>query len=151
MQAEVVDSVIATCNADESSPSNASMIKGRASDTLIKAADGAAMLVVGNREAVADSAGLLLGSVSHQIAQHASCPVVIVRADLEDLARRPGRRVRSQILTRRFSSGFGEAALTRFERGTEAAVEQAQKQPLSLAVCGRDVDRSTRWQGRIDA
>ncbi len=58
------------------------LLKGRAADTLIMAADGAAMLVVGSRGR-GGFRGLLLGSVSQQIAQHASCPVVIVRPDIE--------------------------------------------------------------------
>jgi nucleotide-binding universal stress UspA family protein len=58
------------------------LLKGRPADTLILASDGAAMLVVGSRGR-GGFRGLLLGSVSQQIAQHASCPVVIVRPDIE--------------------------------------------------------------------
>ena len=57
------------------------LVKGRAADTLIAAAEGAALLVVGNRGR-GGFRGLLLGSVSHQITHHAGCPVVIVRADM---------------------------------------------------------------------
>jgi nucleotide-binding universal stress UspA family protein len=57
------------------------LIKGRAADTLIAAAEGADLLVVGNRGR-GGFRGLLLGSVSQQIAQHAGCPVVIVRPDM---------------------------------------------------------------------
>ena len=57
------------------------LLKGRAADTLIMAAEGAAMLVVGSRGR-GGFRGLLLGSVSQQIAQHASCAVVIVRPDI---------------------------------------------------------------------
>jgi nucleotide-binding universal stress UspA family protein len=58
------------------------LLKGRSADTLIAAAEGADMLVVGNRGR-GGFRGLLLGSVSQQIAHHATCPVVIVRADMD--------------------------------------------------------------------
>ena len=57
------------------------MVRGRAADTLIAESNNAAMLVVGSRGR-GGFRGLLLGSVSQQIAQHGSCPVVIVRPDL---------------------------------------------------------------------
>jgi nucleotide-binding universal stress UspA family protein len=57
------------------------LIKGRAADTLLEAAQTATLLVVGNRGR-GGFRGLLLGSVSHQIAQHAPCPVVIIRPDM---------------------------------------------------------------------
>ena len=58
--------------------------KGSPADTLIAIAEAedADMLVVGSRGR-GGVRGLLLGSVSHQIAHHGSCPVVIVRPDLE--------------------------------------------------------------------
>lgn len=55
--------------------------EGRPADTLMSAADGADMLVVGSRGG-GGFRGLLLGSVSQQIAHHGTCPVVIVRPDL---------------------------------------------------------------------
>jgi nucleotide-binding universal stress UspA family protein len=63
------------------------LLKGRSADTLIAAAEGADMLVVGNRGR-GGFRGLLLGSVSQQVTHHATCPVVIVRADM-DLAEAP--------------------------------------------------------------
>jgi len=57
------------------------MVKGRPVDSLIEAAAGAEMLVVGSRGR-GGFRGLLLGSVSQQLAQHAACPLVIVRPDL---------------------------------------------------------------------
>ena len=55
------------------------VVEGPAAQTLIGAAKGAELLVVGSRGR-GGFAGLLLGSVSQQCAHHASCPVVIVRA-----------------------------------------------------------------------
>jgi len=57
------------------------MVQGRPVDKLIEASKGAAMLVVGSRGR-GGFRGLLLGSVSQQLTQHASCPLVIVRPDL---------------------------------------------------------------------
>jgi nucleotide-binding universal stress UspA family protein len=45
--------------------------------TLLAAAEGAWLVVVGNR-GVGGFKGLLLGSVSSQVAHHAPCPVLIV-------------------------------------------------------------------------
>lgn len=47
------------------------------SRALLEACEGAAMVVVGSR-GLGGFKSLLLGSVSHQVAQHAPCPIVIV-------------------------------------------------------------------------
>lgn len=52
--------------------------EGPAARALLQEAEGAELLVVGCR-GHGGFAGLLLGSVSQQCAQHAGCPVVIVR------------------------------------------------------------------------
>jgi nucleotide-binding universal stress UspA family protein len=52
--------------------------EGPAATVLIRAAEGADLLVVGSR-GLGGFKELLLGSVGHQCAQHAPCPVVIVR------------------------------------------------------------------------
>ncbi|MFD8804682.1 universal stress protein [Streptomyces sp. NPDC059597] len=51
---------------------------GTPAGVLLEAADGAALLVVGNR-GHGGFAGALLGSVGQHCTQHATCPVVIVR------------------------------------------------------------------------
>jgi nucleotide-binding universal stress UspA family protein len=53
---------------------------GPAAQVLLSQAADADLLVVGSR-GHGGFAGLLLGSVSQQCAQHAPCPVVIVRAN----------------------------------------------------------------------
>lgn len=51
--------------------------EGQAAKVLLEEAQGADLLVVGSR-GHGGFAGLLLGSVSQQVAHHAPCPVVIV-------------------------------------------------------------------------
>jgi nucleotide-binding universal stress UspA family protein len=66
---------------------------GQPALVLIEEARGADLLVVGSR-GHGGFAGLLLGSVSHQCALHASCPVVIVHKPNEtaqQAAERPWR------------------------------------------------------------
>ena len=55
-----------------------SIVEGAPTQVLVEAAKDADLLVVGSR-GHGSFAGLLLGSVSQQSAQHAPCPVVIVR------------------------------------------------------------------------
>lgn len=54
------------------------IVQGSAAQVLIDAVSEDDLLVVGSR-GHGGFTGLLLGSVSHQCAQHAPCPVVIVR------------------------------------------------------------------------
>jgi nucleotide-binding universal stress UspA family protein len=53
-------------------------VEGPAAAALVEASSDASLLVVGSR-GLGGFSGLLLGSVSHQVASHASCAVVIVR------------------------------------------------------------------------
>jgi len=48
-----------------------------AASAILDAAKGADLVVIGSR-GLGGFSGLLLGSVSHQVAHHATCPVVIV-------------------------------------------------------------------------
>ncbi len=56
-----------------------SVVEGGSAEALIDAAAGADLLVVGNRGRGAIKEALL-GSTSGRVADHAPCPVVIVRA-----------------------------------------------------------------------
>jgi nucleotide-binding universal stress UspA family protein len=56
-----------------------SLMQGDASEALLEQAKGADLLVVGNRGRGAIKE-VLLGSTSGRVADHAPCPVVIVRA-----------------------------------------------------------------------
>jgi nucleotide-binding universal stress UspA family protein len=52
--------------------------QGQPADVLLQQADDADLIVVGNR-GHGGFASLMLGSVSHQVVQHAPCPVTVVR------------------------------------------------------------------------
>lgn len=54
------------------------LLEGRPADHLVQVSDGAAMLVLGAR-GLGHAASVLLGSVSHDCAQRARCPVVVVK------------------------------------------------------------------------
>jgi len=82
MQTEVIESAVECANHPEVEVRKI-VNKGRAADTLMAAAEGADMLVVGNRGR-GGFAGLRLGSVSQSIAHHSPCPLVIVRTGLAD-------------------------------------------------------------------
>ena len=57
------------------------LAEGPAADCLIEASAGAAMLVLGTRGR-GQTASMLLGSVSHNCAHRAKCPVVLVKLPL---------------------------------------------------------------------
>ena len=52
--------------------------EGQAAEVLLQEAKEADLIVVGNR-GLGGFGSLLLGSVSHQVVQHAACPVTVVR------------------------------------------------------------------------
>lgn len=72
--AAVVDEVVAPGTVEVRS----AVVEGHAVHVLVKAAQGAEMLVVGSR-GFGGFDGLLLGSVSGHCATHAPCSVVIIR------------------------------------------------------------------------
>jgi nucleotide-binding universal stress UspA family protein len=77
-QAET-DQVVASLDAKPASVTVTS-VHGLPVDELVKASQGADMIVVGRR-GMGGFARLTMGSVSSQVAHHAACPVLIVPSD----------------------------------------------------------------------
>ena len=75
---EVLAQTVSEAGADDATVEQR-LVEGPAASALIEAAKDAELLVVGPR-GHGGFTGLLLGSVSQQVANHAPCPVVIVRA-----------------------------------------------------------------------
>lgn len=73
---EAIEQVIGA--AEEPVTIQTEILEGPPALTLLKAAEGAEVLVVGSRGHGA-FAGMLLGSVSQHCVHHADCPVVVVR------------------------------------------------------------------------
>jgi nucleotide-binding universal stress UspA family protein len=81
MAREETDSTLEKAGPDSRPPSvTVKAVTGLPAETLLQAAEGADMLVVGSRGA-GGFKRLLLGSVSTQVIHHASCPVVVIPAD----------------------------------------------------------------------
>ncbi|MFB7906063.1 universal stress protein [Kitasatospora sp. NPDC056076] len=74
----LAESVAKAVGTDPGVPIAESVLPGNAAGTLLQAAKGAALLVVGSR-GLGGFSGVLLGSVSRHVTEHAPCPVVVVR------------------------------------------------------------------------
>ncbi len=77
----VLDGVVQSTFGDEPPASLISeVLEGGPAKVLLDASAGATMLVVGSR-GHGGFTGLLLGSVSANVAEHATCPVLIIHGD----------------------------------------------------------------------
>jgi nucleotide-binding universal stress UspA family protein len=74
---ETVDEVL---GADRPADLRVKALQGPAAETLVAVGKDALMIVVGSRGHGGFS-GLLLGSVSARVAEHAECPVLVVHGD----------------------------------------------------------------------
>jgi nucleotide-binding universal stress UspA family protein len=73
----LLDETVAAIRTEDRPAIEKTVVHGSAARALLEAAKGADLIVVGSRGR-GGFAGLLLGSVSQQVVQHAPCPVVIV-------------------------------------------------------------------------
>ena len=80
MTAVLTESVYAVFGDRPPVPIRAQAREGGAARVLIEASQGAHMLVVGSR-GHGGFIGLLIGSVSASVAEHAACPVLVVHGD----------------------------------------------------------------------
>lgn len=79
----ILDGVIsATVESDRATAVVRQVVRGLPVPALLDAAEDAELLVVGAR-GLGGFRSLLLGSVSYQCAHHATCPIAIVRSDLD--------------------------------------------------------------------
>ncbi|MEW6470877.1 MAG: universal stress protein [Actinomycetota bacterium] len=74
---QILDATVDAVDATGIAPVERKLVTGNAASALVEEAKGADLLVVGSRGR-GGFAGLLLGSVSQQVAHHAPCPVVII-------------------------------------------------------------------------
>ncbi len=78
---KVLDDTVQAVFGEQPPPDMRLLVReGGAAKVLLEASQGAVMLVVGSR-GHGGFAGLLLGSVSANVAEHAPCPVFIVHGD----------------------------------------------------------------------
>ena len=74
---QILDAAVDAVDATGIQPMERKLVTGNAASALVEEAKGATLLVVGSRGR-GGFTGLLLGSVSQQVAHHAPCPVVII-------------------------------------------------------------------------
>ena len=74
---QILDGALADAKVDSAVQVEPILVQAGAARALLDNAKGADLLVVGSRGR-GGFAALLLGSVSHQVALHAPCPVVII-------------------------------------------------------------------------
>ena len=75
-----MDTVDEVFGGDRPAGTRLKVLDGPVAPTLITAAEGALMLVIGRR-GLGGFAGVLLGSVSARVAERVACPVLVVHGD----------------------------------------------------------------------
>jgi nucleotide-binding universal stress UspA family protein len=80
MDKVLTDTVDATFGADRPADLKLTVMEGHPVSVLLSRSAGALMLVVGSR-GHGGFVGLLLGSISASVAEHAECPVLVVHGD----------------------------------------------------------------------
>ncbi|GAA1990254.1 universal stress protein [Kitasatospora viridis] len=77
------DAVSANLGDKPDVPVSELVLPGPAATALLRQAEGAELLVVGSR-GLGGFTGVLLGSISRHVVEHAPCPVTVVRAEWAD-------------------------------------------------------------------
>jgi nucleotide-binding universal stress UspA family protein len=77
------DAAAAVAELQPSLETEALEVHGQPADVLLAQGAEAALIVIGRR-GLGGFRSLLLGSVSHQVVQHATCPVVVVNQPATD-------------------------------------------------------------------
>ncbi|MGW5365410.1 universal stress protein [Actinopolymorpha pittospori] len=110
------------------------VVNGAAASAVLEQAEGAELVVVGSRSRSA-VASVVMGSVNSAVAQHARCPVIVVRASKEHAP--AGRRI-----------VVGTDGSHHAERAVAFAFEEASLRglPLSVVHCWRiDAPDEAQW------
>ncbi|MFE5589019.1 universal stress protein [Streptomyces sp. NPDC056549] len=90
LSGQILDAALdATLTPEAAAGTTRTVVGGNAAQALVDAAKGADLLVVGDRGYSGFKAAVL-GSVSSHVAQHAPCPVVVVRGGTESDGPAPG-------------------------------------------------------------
>lgn len=83
IEKELTEAVDEVYGADRPADLVVRAVQGGAAHVLVDASRGALMVIVGSR-GIGGFMGLLLGSVSGHVAEHAHCPVLVVHGTEED-------------------------------------------------------------------
>lgn len=80
MHSVLTSAVRDVCGSDSPDGVRLVTLRGNAAQRLLEQGEGATMIILGSR-GHGGFAGLLLGSVSAHVAEHAGCPVLVVHGD----------------------------------------------------------------------
>lgn len=147
---EVSGVVVGSATEPTGAPAGAGAVPGGPAEALIEEAETASLLVVGGR-GLGGFLGMLVGSVSLQLAAHAPCPVVVVRRESEVVRREIVVGVDgSQNSLAAVAFAFEEAALRRSRlRAVHTWTNPFSAGAGDMLPPAYDLDEVTREERRI--